>query len=33
MTGVGMDQVISKINDIVDKLGTSEKNITGYTSK
>ena len=33
MTGVGMNQVISKINDIVDKLGTSEKNITGYTSK
>ena len=33
MTGVGIDQVIKKINDIAHSLGTSEKNITGYTSK
>ena len=33
MTGVGMDQVIKKINDVVHSLGTTEKNITGYTSK
>lgn len=33
MTGVGMDQVIKKVNDITHSLGTSEKNITGYTSK
>jgi hypothetical protein len=33
MTGVGMDSVIKKVNDIVHSLGTSEKNITGYTTK
>ena len=33
MTGVGIDQVIKKVNDLVHNLGTSEKNITGYTSK
>lgn len=33
MTGVGMDSVIKKVNDIVHNLGTSEKNISGYTAK
>ena len=33
MTGVGMDSVIKKVNDIVHSLGTSEKNISGYTAK
>ena len=33
MTGVGMDSVIKKVNDIAHSLGTSEKNITGYTTK
>ena len=33
MTGVGIDQVIKKVNDLVHNLGTSEKNITGYTAK
>lgn len=33
MTGVSMNQVIKKVNDLVHSLGTSEKNITGYTSK
>lgn len=33
MTGIGMDQVIKKINNVVHSLGTSEKNITGYTTK
>lgn len=33
MTGVGMDSVIKKVNDIAHSLGTSEENITGYTTK
>lgn len=33
MTGVGMDQVIKKINSLVQNLGTSEKKIEGYTVK
>ena len=33
MTGVGIDQVIKKVNNLVHNLGTTEKNITGYTSK
>lgn len=33
MTGVSMNQVIKKVNDLVHSLGTSEKDITGYTSK
>lgn len=33
MTGVGMDSVIKKVNNIAYNLGTSEKNITGYTTK
>ena len=33
MTGVSMDQVIKKVNNIAHSLGTSEKNIAGYTSK
>ena len=33
MTGVGMDQVIKKINSLVHSLGNSEKKIEGYTVK
>ena len=33
MTGVGMDQVIKKVNSLVQDLGTSEKKIEGYTTK
>lgn len=33
MTGVGMDQVIKKVNSLVQNLGTSEKKIDGYTVK
>jgi len=33
MTGVGMDQVIKKVNSLVQNLGTSEKKIEGYTVK
>lgn len=33
MTGVGIDSVIKKVNDIVHSIGTSERNISGYTAK
>lgn len=33
MTGVGMDQVIKKVNSLVQNLGASEKKIEGYTVK
>lgn len=33
MTGVGMDQVIKKINSLVHSLGNSERKIEGYTIK
>ena len=33
MTGVGMDQVIKKINSLVQNLGSTEKKIEGYTVK
>ena len=33
MTGVGMDQVINKVNSLVQNLGTSERKIDGYTVK
>ena len=33
MTGVGIDSVIKKVNDIVNHLGSTEQNISGYTVK
>lgn len=33
MTGVGMDQVIKKVNSLVQNLGSTEKKIEGYTAK
>lgn len=33
MTGVSMDQIIKKVNAIVNSLGSSEKKIEGYTAK
>lgn len=33
MTGIGMDQVIKKVNAMVHSLGTSERKIEGYTTR
>lgn len=33
MTGVGMDQIIKKVNSIVQSLGSTERKVEGYTVK
>jgi hypothetical protein len=33
MTGVGMEDVIKKINSVAHSFGTSEKKLEGYTVK